>query len=133
MTVHKTWLNWQEEGPNTEKNTLPSETQPDMAMSLQDLLERHVRGLDVPYFEGQYQNEEDDFIPEPGTLDMVDFLMLARQNEQKIAEMQQALQDESEAIRKQQRPIGQESAEGDKPPVSGGKTGVEDDPSTNPS
>lgn len=44
MTPFKTFLNYPAFGHRGESNHLPSETQPDMTMSLQELLNRHTRG-----------------------------------------------------------------------------------------
>ncbi len=94
-------------------------TQPDMTLSLADLLERHTRGADIPMFEGSYQNEEDEFIPDPRALDMVDFIRLAEINQAKIDQMQIDLHEQSLP----KPPATQEpskSGEADRPQMSDG-------------
>lgn len=92
MTIHRTFLNYREEGPRKEVNTLPSETQPDMTMSLQQLLERHTKGYDVPLFEGTYQDEFDEYIPDPKSVDQTVLLDLAESNSKHIKELQDKAQ-----------------------------------------
>ena len=67
-TIFQTWLNWQEEGPDTEVNTLPSETQPDMVMTLEEMLVRSRNGQEVVQFNTHYDEDDDDFTPDPRTL-----------------------------------------------------------------
>lgn len=58
---------WKKKGPYTnrdshvfegEKNDMPSVTQPDMTLSLRELVKRHVRGGEVPTFTGVYDDLE---------------------------------------------------------------------------
>lgn len=92
MTIHRTFLNYREEGPQKEVNTLPSETQPDMTMSLQQLLERHTKGYDVPLFEGTFQDELDEYIPDPKSVDQTVLLDLAEANSKYIKQLQDKAQ-----------------------------------------
>lgn len=113
----QTFMTYKEVGPETEVNNLPSETQPDMTLSLQELLERHVRGLDVPTFEGSFE-EEGDFLPDPKTLDLADIARMREENAEKIKN----LSEEVKKPRKQQGDAGAApSGEADKPPMSGGQ------------
>lgn len=80
----RTWLNAMELGATEQEITESSMTQPDMTMSLQDLLDRHTRGLDVPIFEGEYSDDEDDFYPDPRSLDLVEREELADYNAREI-------------------------------------------------
>lgn len=95
-TIFKTWLNWPEEGPDTEVNNEPSETQPDMVMSLNELLERARGGREVPTFNPQWDEDEDDFTPDPRTLDFVDFDTALEQNKNNIDE----LKEKAEGLKK---------------------------------
>lgn len=95
-TLFKTWLNWLEEGPDTEVNNLPSETQPDMVMSLGELLDRARGGREVPTFSPQYDEDEDDFTPDPRTLDLVDFDTALEHNKANIDE----LKEKAESLKK---------------------------------
>lgn len=95
-TLFKTWLNWPEEGPDTEVNNDPSETQPDMVMSLHELLDRARGGREVPTFNPQYDEDEDDFTPDPRTLDLVDFDSALEQNMSNINE----LKEKAESLKK---------------------------------
>lgn len=123
----KTQFTW--DGVEMEYNDEASMTQPDMTMSLQELLEKHVRGLDVPTYAGTYQHEDDDFIPNPLTLDLADISEMQRVNAAKIealrAELQAAQQpkepDEVDGSSPKQPGDSPQSAEGDRPPESGGQ------------
>lgn len=95
-TLFKTWLNWPEEGPDTEVNNDPSETQPDMVMSLHELLDRARGGREVPTFNPQYDEDEDDFTPDPRTLDLVDFDTALEHNKANIDE----LKEKAEGLKK---------------------------------
>lgn len=122
-TQFKTWLNHREEGPDTETNTLPSETQPDMTLSLKDLLERHVRGLEVPQFQGQYEDESDDYMPSQNELDPIEWQELRDQNARKIKDLESEVKEKltRKPIPKQPSDEGApKPAEGGKPQTSGG-------------
>ena len=99
MTIFNTWLNWQETGPDEEVNTLPSETQPDMVMSLHELLDRSRGGQEVPTFNTFYDEDEDDFVPDPRTLDLVDFDTALEHNKANI----ETLQQEAESLKKKRK------------------------------
>lgn len=59
------------ERPVEEVNTLPSVTQPDMVLSLREILERHSRGLPLNVGVGEeIYHGDDDFIPNLKTLDI---------------------------------------------------------------
>lgn len=87
-----TWLNTPEIDFVGEVNTEPSMTQPDMTMSLQELLERHTRGLEVPMYEGVYDDE--DFVPDPRSMDLTDYDGLAETNSYRIKELEQQIDRE---------------------------------------
>lgn len=95
-TLFQTWLNHQEEGADLEINNDPSETQPDMVMSLEELLIRSRGGQEVPTYNVQYDEDEDDFTPDPRTLDLVDYDEALEQNKANI----DALKDKAESLRK---------------------------------
>lgn len=105
-----TWLNHQETGAQEELNNLPSETQPDMTMSLEQLLIRHTKGQDIPIFQPSYQ-EDDQYIPNPKSLDLTDI----QQMKENTAAYIQRKQDEHH--RKYQTPEGKpQTSEGQPSP-----------------
>lgn len=95
-TFFQTWLNHQEEGADLEINNEPSLTQPDMVMSLEELLIRSRGGQEVPTYNVQYDEDEDDFTPDPRTLDLVDYDEALEQNKANI----DALKDKAESLKK---------------------------------
>lgn len=95
-TIFKTYLNWPEEGVDLEINNDPSETQPDMVMSLEDLLERSRGGQEVPTYNTFYDDDEDDFTPDPRTMDLVDFDEALDNNKANI----DALKEQAESLKK---------------------------------
>lgn len=112
-TIHRTWLNYCEQPPQEEIVDPLSMTQPDMVMSLEELLLRHTRGEDVPIYEGFYdsdltEDDEDIHLPNPKALDMAEIDDMIDYTKTRIKDL------EKEAKRpKQQRAPAQDSeAEG---------------------
>lgn len=109
-TIFKTWLNHREEEADVEINTLQSETQPDMVIGLQELLDRHTQGREVPLHSVHY-DEDEEYIPDPRTLDLVDYDEALQQNKANIESLKQTLsakqQSEGEASQaeKARRPL----------------------------
>lgn len=98
MTIHRTFLNYREEGPQGEKNNLPSETQPNEVLSIKEMLANHVRG--IPQHsgsggQGHYYPEEYGYIPDPRELDLTERSDIAQRYSQIATalhtEQQQAL------------------------------------------
>lgn len=116
----QTGMTYRETGPQLEKNDLPSETQPDMTMSLQELLERHVRGLDVPQFPGNFE-EEGEYIPDPRSLDLSDIARMKEENAQKIKDLKENPKPKAKPSSKQKSEAPQ-SGEADKPQTSDGQS-----------
>lgn len=114
-TLFRTWLNYREIGPDLEKNTLPSETEPDMTLSLRELLDRYAKGLPVTIREGIYTDTEEDD-SDFDHLDIADIDDL----KQDLAEKESAFQ---KAIRSKQQSEGydEERGESSKPQKRGGK------------
>lgn len=110
-TIFKTWLNWPEEGAEMEVNTLPSETQPDMVMTLEEMLIRSRNGQEIVQFNGFYDDDEDDFTPDPRTLDLVDFDQALDDNKNRIDTLKQQVETVKEKKRKASSPK-QQSDEG---------------------
>lgn len=105
-----TWLNHQETGPQEEINNLPSQTQPDMTMSLEQLLVRHTRGQEVPTFEAIYMGDEE-YFPNPKALDLTDI----QQMKENTADYIRTTQDD--ISRKYQTPEGRpQTSEGQPSP-----------------
>lgn len=69
-----------------EVNTAPSSTIPDQTMTMREILERYARGLPieagkVPIYEG-----DEDYIPDPRTLDLAERQQLKEQFTQELAD-----------------------------------------------
>lgn len=118
----RTWLNYKELYFEGEVNSLPSETMPDQVMSIKDMLARHLRGLPVngASSPGTYYPEELGYVPHPDELDLVDRKEYAKIFEGYALDLNERLQALSSP--KQPEPAAPQSAEGDRPPVSGGET-----------
>lgn len=78
-----------------ESNSGVSQTQPDMTMSLAELLRRHAQGREIPMFEATY--EGDDYFPDPRTLDLADVHEMATRNAEHIQSLQSSLKAKSGA------------------------------------
>lgn len=118
--------------------TKPSETQPPQTKPIKQMLIDHTRGLVQPEtqaHEAVYWPEEMAY-PNPQELDFVELQdmkefykdrmneIIKAEKDRKIKEaaLKKAAQIQDEKhILKQQRPQGQESAEGDRPPTSDGQ------------
>lgn len=75
-----------------EKNTQASQTIPDQAMSIKTILERYARGLPIEQFKPHYDDEgvtEDDYLPDPRTLDLAERQELAEQFRQEMYDLSQ--------------------------------------------
>jgi hypothetical protein len=73
-----------------ERNKLPSKVVPDQAMTVKEMISRHVRGLPVsgvkvPEYEDIF--DEDDYLPDPRTLDIAEREDLVNEFKQKIAQI----------------------------------------------
>lgn len=71
-TQFRTWVNYPEQGPQLEVNTLPSQTQPDEVLSISQMLERHSRGLPINVSEGNYYDESLGYVPDIKELDLTE-------------------------------------------------------------
>lgn len=100
-TLFTTWLNHQEEGADLEINNEPSETQPDMVMSLEELLIRSRGGQEVPTYNVQYDEDEDDFTPDPRTLDLVDYDEALEQNKANIDALKEKMKPKASSPKQQ--------------------------------
>ncbi len=72
-----------------EKNTLPSLTVPDQSLTIRQIMERYARGLPlegqrVPIYEGE---DEDNYLPDPRTLDLSEREDLAAQANEELHEI----------------------------------------------
>ena len=65
-----------------EKNTLPSETQPDQALSLKELISRHSRGIPIPKFEPVYDGENN--LPDVSRMTAIELRQLQEDMEELI-------------------------------------------------
>lgn len=116
----RTWLNYSELVIEGEVNTLPSETQPNDVMSIKEMLARHLSGAPVngAPTEGSFYPEDLGYVPHPNELDLVDRKQYARHFERYAQSTREILEEISRP--KQPEPAAPQSAEGDRPPVSGG-------------
>ncbi|WNK15088.1 MAG: hypothetical protein [Microvirus sp.] len=79
IAVHFNWYTARNLGctnPCGEVNVKPSKTVPGMAMSLEELLKRYVRGETVPTFSGTYAGDDDD-LPDLTGLTPMDMMDMA--------------------------------------------------------
>lgn len=118
----RTWLTYPELVIEGEVNTLPSETQPNDVMSIKEMLARHLSGAPVngAPSEGSYYPEDLGYVPHPSELDLVDRKEYARHFERYAQSTREILEEISHP--KQPEPVAPQSAEGDRPQVSGGRT-----------
>lgn len=81
-TRFRTWLNYKEVEPQMEVNEGESMTQPDMTLSIRELLDRYARGLPVTLREDGYFEEED--FSEFDNLDISDIDNLKEANQENV-------------------------------------------------
>lgn len=89
--IIKTPYNAQELPRSYEHPVGPSMTIPDMSMTISEIMNRHSRGLSidgvkVPIWD---DNAEDDFLPDPRTLDLAEREELQIMAAEKLRELQQ--------------------------------------------
>lgn len=92
MTLITTWLNYPETGPDMLLTTMPSETQPDEVLSIQEMLENHVRGIPMNmnvHGEGAYYPEEFGYIPSPNEIDIIDQQYYAELYANKVRQLEE--------------------------------------------
>lgn len=92
MKLIANWFNYALEGnPRGEVFTRPSLTAPGQVLSLQQLLDRLVRGENVTQFNATYSDDPD--LPDITGLDEQERLMLARDYAQLAEETKQSLRE----------------------------------------
>jgi hypothetical protein len=99
----KTMLNAQEFPKNYERNTKPSMTIPDQALSVKDILNRFARGIPVEERTPIYEDVEspDDFLPDPRTLDLAERQQYAEMVQEELNHIRsQAQQSETVGLTK---------------------------------
>lgn len=79
-----------------EKNTKPSVTVPDQAMSVKEILRRYANGLPLSQ-SNDLVYTGDDYTPDLRTMDLVDIERLQAQNLRDIREMEKELADATAA------------------------------------
>lgn len=95
MAKLKIQTNWNPTPVKGEENTEPSMTQPDMALSINEILTRYAQGIgyDDMVKIGLYEGDEDN-IPNPKTLDLADMEAMQMQIQDHISDLQaQAIKD----------------------------------------
>jgi|GEM_PF-6843026 len=96
-----------------EKSSMePSQTVPDMTLSLQELVERYTRGQSVATFTPVYYGEDEEFA-DVSRMDPIERIEYARYIREKIAETQTSLAEHTRA-------------EGREPQMSDGQNFVEE-------
>ncbi len=96
-----------------EKSSMePSQTVPDMTLSLQELVERYTRGQSVATFTPVYYGEDEEFA-DVSRMDPIERIEYARYIREKIAETQNSLAEHTRA-------------EGREPQMSDGQNFVEE-------
>lgn len=88
-----------------ETNNSPSMTQPDMALSLKTLIDRHTRGLQIPVLTGTYSNESEQALdlPDLQRLDKLERLDLIKEVTEHVQEVSQEV--EKAAKQKVEKPV----------------------------
>lgn len=71
-----------------EVNNQPSLTVPDQTLSMREILSRHARGLPYDSFNPVYHGD-DEYIPNPATLDLVDRQEMAEEISNRVAKIKQ--------------------------------------------
>lgn len=83
-TAITTWLSHPETGPDEEREFGPSQTQPDMAMSLETLLRRHTQGKEITTYEPSWSDDTEEYFPDPESMDLVELHELRERTAQYI-------------------------------------------------
>jgi hypothetical protein len=103
----------EKESEQEEKSSMePSQTVPDMTLSLQELVERYTRGQSVATFTPVYYGEDEEFA-DVSRMDPIERIEYARYIREKIAETQTSLAEHTRA-------------EGREPQMSDGQNFVEE-------
>lgn len=94
--IIKNWLNYNDFPREFEKFTEPSQTVPDQAMSVTEILRRFARGLPlggqrVPIYEG-----EEDVTPDLRTLDLAEIQELKENNLYQIQTLKSQLNEKAQ-------------------------------------
>ena len=81
-----------------EKSSMePSQTVPDMTLSLQELVERYTRGQSVATFTPVYYGEEEEFA-DVSRMDPIERIEYARYIREKISETRNSLAEHTRAV-----------------------------------
>lgn len=111
-----TWMNYKETEPEFISIDPKSETIPDMTLSLQDLLDRHTQGREIPEFHGSYDDENlDEYFPDLRRLDLVEIQEMQQQVYDHVTETQKKLY---ELHKKQNEGILQDTSKEAAQPIS---------------
>lgn len=86
----KTSMNASEFPKNYEEITEPSLTIPDQTLTIREILDRYARGLSIDGVKNPLFDDED-FLPDPRTLDLEERYQLAQQFEQELSDMKKPL------------------------------------------
>lgn len=88
----KNHFNREEFPTDHEVNTKPSETIPDQTMSIREIMERYARGLPISGAKVPVYHGEDEFIPNPKTIDLADMEAMKKAAAQEINDLRDNLQ-----------------------------------------
>lgn len=102
-TLHNTWLNYRETSRRGEINEGKSLTQPDMALTLSELLRRHSQGREVPMFPVEY-DDPDNPTPDLRGIDMADLMDMRIANAETIESIRQDLQKPKKPKKTEEKP-----------------------------
>lgn len=95
-------------------------------MSVREILEKFSRGLPLNTGDiGYYDDPEDIDMSDFDAMDPFEKQMHIREHRDYINQLEERMKDESQSLNNS-APQEQESAEGDKPPKSGGETNPKD-------
>lgn len=108
-----------------ETNFGPSQTQPNDVMGVREILERFTRGLPLNTGDvGYYDDPEDIDLSDFDAMDKFEKEMYIRENREYINDLEKRAKEsenQGEELDPKQKSEAPQSAEGDKPPMSGGQ------------
>lgn len=115
----KNAFDYDHESIEHEVNTLPSETQPNMTLSLRQILERYTRGGEVATFSPVYQDHDEfDENPDIMKMDAMEKLQYAQQLKQSIQNYQNQFPPKTES----KEPVPDPKVEPAKPSENSGES-----------
>lgn len=104
-----------------EVNTLPSQTQPDMSMTIQEILVRHTLGKPIPKSVNLMYTGEDP-LPHMERLTQLDRIDYVRAGRERMRDLSQRAQSDIDAHREARKKAHQEAKQAEKRAISEAET-----------